>query len=1109
MDYSFEDLFNGDYPTPDRENVTDGMAGTDGTAGLAPTTATTTAMDLGSGDHPTAEIGAPAPAPSFLWSPTATGTAPVTTPASSLFPAPPTMLMTDGNDDFEELLVGPTTDQTPLLIPTPPIRTATASATMTATNNAVALIDATPSLGGGDHSTGGPALVTSELPTMATVTATATTTQLELPPASRKRTATDLDNNGSISSTETVNSPPKPFNMFYFTEGKLKCLACKTFVKEDALLNETTAANIFEHVRANHTGFSFDQATATELADEMKIWKTQTFDMRDAFICLHCGKANIDASNLDRSCRKISSRKKQCPSRKQRKMKLYVDENRKLSALPRVPSHKSRRSKTFDFARTIEMIEKYRCGGEETTPYVTHLQPLVDLCHCLGLDFDTKFREFIVHARKEIDQTMEPELELIHKWLEEWMRKNHTELLIKMIDPKTRASLMTFPGLDVNDTTYGATFVLYENIVDLLRELKHFVCFMWRTGSFIIRSHFSEFIRTESQAQDPQLFVLEMLAAYLEEDRAFPPQTDVELYCIVRSMVLTKKKLRFRDCGEVASMVSRVLHMLRAARISSFAVQQDTMRDKTMRFIAERVKTAETDGTNIYYGNNTYHRDFFSGLLPAALEKCKEAFASIFRGESWASFLNCFEPVVVHHVDEATLSFTMQNGEQTISSEDLQMNGDNAETRTEMLQQVAAYLDLAFDCFGFGVGRLTEVRHLKLSEVHFALGTAEYGLVVNKTVKLVSKQAAVKRKVMHVLPTEMCRVFILYRAALQQLNPFGNNLLLALPNNENSHYSMRQAARTLFDLVNTPRKTEIRQVFSTWHNVLFGEVDHTILTATESVANQHGHSERTHVERYHTKLQGAGIKLIRIFQMSLGGVPLCYKRRRIDSDDIYGGLRQRYGPGFQFLDITQRQMVEMVLSGKYHGHVGTPCGSGKSLAWLGPLLAAWFSNKPLNTIIALSPYKLLNKHHIASAEARLANTSVRIGKCRLDVSVAQIAAQIKGDHKLGKLDVVFLLLSEFVELFKNHKSCLKADFLHAIVMDEVHTCLSEVSFRNEYKELQEIGTLDIPVITLSGTLDFALIDPVFAFFNLNKVPPRKILRDEVMGEVDQGFTVDY
>jgi hypothetical protein len=63
------------------------------------------------------------------------------------------------------------------------------------------------------------------------------------------------------------------------------------------------------------------------------------------------------------------------------------------------------------------------------------------------------------------------------------------------------------------------------------------------------------------------------------------------------------------------------------------------------------------------------------------------------------------------------------------------------------------------------------------------------------------------------------------------------------------------------------------------------------------------------------------------------------------------------------------------------------------------------------------------------------------------------------------LDGMFNLFTYFFEELKSW-----VDVVDKIVLDEVHTIFSELSFRNKYKVYFQLPVLGIPILALSGSL---------------------------------------
>ena len=87
----------------------------------------------------------------------------------------------------------------------------------------------------------------------------------------------------------------------------------------------------------------------------------------------------------------------------------------------------------------------------------------------------------------------------------------------------------------------------------------------------------------------------------------------------------------------------------------------------------------------------------------------------------------------------------------------------------------------------------------------------------------------------------------------------------------------------------------------------------------------------------------------------------------LSKDEMLKGLKCVFGKEGTYKCPKQREMLEMTTErecprGSFH--VGLPCGSGKSMAWVVPALARVLSGKAKMTQMVVVPFIFLGLHHV-------------------------------------------------------------------------------------------------------------------------------------------------
>ncbi len=74
--------------------------------------------------------------------------------------------------------------------------------------------------------------------------------------------------------------------------------------------------------------------------------------------------------------------------------------------------------------------------------------------------------------------------------------------------------------------------------------------------------------------------------------------------------------------------------------------------------------------------------------------------------------------------------------------------------------------------------------------------------------------------------------------------------------------------------------------------------------------------------------------------------------------------------------MQQKEMVTLAANSvATHAYVGLPCGRGKSMSWLVPILASLISGRHIGIRIVILPYKFLLGHMVEQARSFLGRLS--------------------------------------------------------------------------------------------------------------------------------------
>jgi hypothetical protein len=183
--------------------------------------------------------------------------------------------------------------------------------------------------------------------------------------------------------------------------------------------------------------------------------------------------------------------------------------------------------------------------------------------------------------------------------------------------------------------------------------------------------------------------------------------------------------------------------------------------------------------------------------------------------------------------------------------------------------------------------------------------------------------------------------------------------------------------------------------------------------------------------------------------------------------------------GHNYLSLQQKELVEFAYgqgSSKQSHCLGllSP-GERKSEVYIIPTIARRLANQKSKMIIHVSPYSFLAGYQFANVNAVIKtlgfensiSTSLYTGR---DITQGSLPDDILDKETLPSililnLDAIYNLFTFYFEHLKSWK-----DVMDKIVIDEVHTIFSELSFCDKYKVYSRLPVLGIPIVHLRAQI---------------------------------------
>ena len=343
--------------------------------------------------------------------------------------------------------------------------------------------------------------------------------------------------------------------------------------------------------------------------------------------------------------------------------------------------------------------------------------------------------------------------------------------------------------------------------------------------------------------------------------------------------------------------------------------------------------------------------------------------------------------------------------------------------------------------------------------------------------------------------------------------------------------------RNIFNLDSSPNMRQVRQFWAGVSNMVTGDHAHTnnFLRATASSvgASKFGHSVKTHDKVYASDRFGGAESHFNAYHFAIGDTSFDMSQIQsttLSLGDIRSAMSLRYPKslssshgGTSYLSATQKELVEF---GHGHGSPGKQqhCfgllapGEGKSESYIIPTIARRLGNQRSQMIIHVSPYNFLAAYQFKNATAAIEKVgfATSIVTCLLtgcDITDGSLPQELSNMEHLPSL--LFLNLDALFNLFTYHFEVFKSwvEVMDKIVLDEIHTVLTELSFREKYQVYWRLPVLGIPILALSGSLPTFVLPTLAKRMCLsyaNDMVDIKIIQGgDIIGSFPKGFRIKY
>lgn len=783
------------------------------------------------------------------------------------------------------------------------------------------------------------------------------------------------------------------------------------------------------------------------------------------------------------------------------------------------------------------------------SPFVRDDEDPYELCliyvTLLGPSFEGTMREYLSYSKR---QSSEPPT--LTKWIEAgslWLNE-YAAAHIANVSANVRSRLAEFEQKEMEGVVVGTrTFTLRRGVPRLIAELHAALRFFFHYPTTL----FDDYKDLDSSEKDLMWMIQHavvpriLFTAVCEEPTNHGDLPVACRYCLSRGFTMKAGDvLTMNECGWFSSRISAMMHLLRAGvcghlvtlavhdrDTSSYQLSAEEMeivrgvqngrvtnllapyvkrlRDMNSRKPPVKNHTVNGNG-DITCGPFTFLKTIWSTIIPRLVGISKTLFGEIFLSSDWELFIN--HPVMI--LDWVGLDVYVKIGGRQVFMREMQISVDSDENQS-VFARLQAIGELCLFGLGTGAVRFEELSRLKTTSCQWHNSYMYYWTESLKQGSMRAKSTP--RLVEHRLSVSLSRVFLLIRKCLHDLPRTAPKSLFPSVHEA----SMLTLVQDIFDFDYQPQMLHVRHLFTSIGNIIMPERStdggDERLVSNKLMTEKSGHTQGTGRRAYSTVLENSEEALYDYYHQQLGEVSL--EPPPIDFVPfpdfiVKSSLRELIGKKAAFRHSQQRRMVDISCNSILrHAFVGLPCGHGKSMSWMVPIVASFLTGRHVGLRLVVLPYKFLLGHLVDRARTQLGVLHTRLTVEFLESAdiAEEYVPSILLSHELPAL--LFLNLDSAARLLRFHMDRLQTlandNLLKRIYVDEFQQLIIEFGFRDSYHVLRQLGRVGVPVVCLSGSLPTTVAMNLMTFCGLHVAAvPNSVDVVDGLDPVGDGFTLN-
>ena len=411
-------------------------------------------------------------------------------------------------------------------------------------------------------------------------------------------------------------------------------------------------------------------------------------------------------------------------------------------------------------------------------------------------------------------------------------------------------------------------------------------------------------------------------------------------------------------------------------------------------------------------------------------------------------------------------------------------------------QELVSEIEIIFHGLSGGCERYQTIRELLFNQVWITNNMRLFFKAVHN--KNHSVRTTAKKPVTHQIPPSAVMLYILFRRVCAEVED-SSYAISSIPFSSRTHTLVTALCRHFSIDPKITTAVDIRHLYTSATNVL-AENSKERLVADSAGAMSNNHTPAVHEAFYATIRIGEIAKRINRYHKFFGecqeglGQTIGLMDSLISKAQQIRALQTLFGEQATFTGPDQELMINSSCNSlQRHKYFGIPCGHGKSLSLLIPLVVEKNLRRFSGCRIIVLPYGFLKDSLEEAFRTKLHQVN---GRIEIKAYSAADICERGLPHDLTPEDppeILLLTADAAANLVRYHKFFLKTlhdmNALSGIWFDEIQTLYSEFNFRKIYEILPQYAAVGAPIILLSGSFPITMVPSLTRYLKL--LPPGK------------------